>query len=167
MPQSRAANSISSQEGGSRCQQVTWGWHGLLGCSNPSTGRTSHGKLTGNRNYPLKTHFKWKNILDITSRLFYRLANVTNVLGEQKNPKLPVLQVSQVVFAGNNCPDWPFFKALHLKQSSPFTEQKDKLRSPLSHAFQHLLNSVHSCSHQFRFSPVLPTPLLTFLLRNS
>lgn len=166
MPQSRAANPISSQEDGSRCHQVTRGRAVKQSAPNPSTGCASRGKLTGSRNYPLKTHLKWKNILDIISRLFYRLANVTNVLGEKKT-KLPGLQVSQVVFAGSNYPDRPFFKALHLKQFSPkppFTEQKDKLGPSLAMHFNSCLTLYTVVATSSDVSPVLPTCSFFFLL---
>lgn len=169
MPQSCAANPISSQEGGSRCHQVTQGRAAKQPATNPSTGRASRGKLTGSRNYPLKTHLKWKNILDIISSLFYRLANVTNVLGEEK-PKLPGLQVSQVVFAGSNYPDWPFFKALHIKRFSlkpPFAEQKAKLgRSSATH-FNTCLTLYTVAATNSDVLPVVPTSLLIFFLLRS
>lgn len=44
------------------------------------------------------------------------------------------------VFAGSDCTDQPFFRALHLRQFSlkpPFTEQKGKSGPCLSYAFQH------------------------------
>lgn len=117
MPQSRAANPTSSQEGGSRCQQVTGGWRRLLGCSNPSAGRTSHGKCTGSRNYPLKPHLKWKNILDIISRLFYRLANVTNVLGEKNPPNSQGCRSARLYLQGTTARTHPFSRPYLLSNS--------------------------------------------------
>ena len=117
MPQSCAADPVSSQEGGSSCQQVTGGWHGLLGRSNPSAAHASHGKLTGSRNYPLKTHLKWKNILGIISKLFYRLAGVTNVLGGKKQTNFQGCRSARLYLQGATTHTGPFSRPYILSNS--------------------------------------------------
>lgn len=65
------------------------------------------------------------------------------------------------VFAGSDCTDRPFFRALHLRQFSlkpPFTEQKGKSGPCLSYAFQHQFHTVRATNSDS--SLLLPTPLL-------
>lgn len=51
---------------------------------------------------PKNTHLKWKNIPDIISKLVYRLANVTNVLGEENKPNFQGCRSAGLYLQGAN-----------------------------------------------------------------
>lgn len=92
MPWSHVANPISPQEDGSRCCQVTWGRAAKQPLPNPSVLRVGKQPKAGSYlaagiipphnslKMEIYTGYHFKD-----ERLFYRLANVTNIHGGKNN----------------------------------------------------------------------------------
>jgi len=151
---------MPSQEGGSSSHQVTQGRAGKQPAPNPSAGPASPGKLAGSRNYPLKTHLKWKNRLGIISRLFFRLANATNVfLGKKTQTSRAAGQ------PGSICREQPPRPALSQGLTSWAILSKASFHSgklglsPAMH-FNICLTLYTAAATNSDVSPVLPTSLL-------